>query len=140
MTASPDRGFPVLLVDDDPAHRMLLKRALSALEPPPAVREADGIAAARRLLFGGAAIPLTLIIVDLNLRDGHGTALVSELRQSSSYGAAQVLIISTSSLDADVTKSYRAGAHGFVVKSDDPKRFAEEVCAAARCLVALAAS
>lgn len=66
----------VLLVEDDPASRAFLAAATAAL--PARVVEADGCRAA--LEAAASAPPFDLWLVDANLGDGDGAALLAQLR------------------------------------------------------------
>lgn len=132
-------GAPsIALVDDDAAHRMLVRRALRSVLPQLPVIELDGFRAAKSALLGPSASVPSLLIVDLNLGDGYGAELVAEIGRSTLFVRTQLLVVSTSFLDEDVGASYRAGAHGFLLKSSDPREFAAQIGAAAVCLLGLA--
>ena len=91
----------ILLVEDDPVSRAFLLAALEAL--PAQVEVAADCADARRL---AAAAPHALYLIDANLPDGSGAALLAELRQ-----AAQVPALAhTASHDrADLDRLLAAG-------------------------------
>lgn len=135
---SNDSGYSIVLVDDDAAHRMLVRRALRTALPGSTIIEIPGFRAARQALFAEPAALASLLIIDLNLGDGYGAELVAEITKSSVFKHAQLLVVSTSFLEVDVTSSYSAGAHAFLVKNTDPRLFAEEIGSAAACLIGLA--
>lgn len=65
----------LLLLEDDPVSAAFLRQALSAI--PVEIEHAGSLAAARRLADPGQA----LWLFDAHLPDGHGGALLRELRQ-----------------------------------------------------------
>jgi signal transduction histidine kinase/ActR/RegA family two-component response regulator len=100
----------VLLVEDDPSHQLLIKRALSPLcgelVVAGTVREAEAI---RR------AAPCDLIVTDMNLPDGSGPELVARL---SNDGVPVVVLTSSNSVEAGV-EAMKLGARDFLVKNFD---------------------
>jgi CheY-like chemotaxis protein len=81
----------VLLVEDDPAIRRFVRMALDgeALE----LREAGSLAEARVIL---SAAPVDLLLTDLMLPDGHGTALL----EAAAAGAARHRVVFSAGIDA----------------------------------------
>lgn len=115
----------IVLVDDNNAHRRLVKRALKKAGFDFIVLEAGGLEEARKMLFSAPlSEELLLAVVDMNLGDGRGTALMSELKQRMKL---PIIAISTSGLDIDRKDSYGAGADCFITKSDESAEFARDI-------------
>jgi len=127
----------IYLVDDNAAHRSLAKRAIMKAKFPFSILEAGSLLDARRQFFSETTSrpKIELLIIDLNLSDGRGTDLVTELRASANYPALPIIVLSTSSLDADIRESYARGASCYLTKSDDIVVFGRELCAAAKFLL-----
>jgi DNA-binding NarL/FixJ family response regulator len=104
----------VLVVDDDPAFRGLVRRLLTA-EGLDVVGEADGvataIAAARDLHPDGA-------LVDVRLGDGDGIALAGQLTALPWH--PRVVLTSARADAANPEEVRRAGADGFFPKDQLP--------------------
>jgi DNA-binding NarL/FixJ family response regulator len=107
VTTDPLR---VLLVDDHASFRQSLALLLS-LEPDLAVAgQAGSLAAARPQLAG-----VDVAILDLDLPDGIGLALIDELAAASPGAAVLILTGSTSRLD--MARAVEVGASGLLHKS-----------------------
>jgi len=129
----------IFLVDDDAAHRNLVKRAIARAKITHAISEASSLVEARRQLFSAdrQTASFSLIILDLNLTDGRSTALMSEIRASEAHRSLPILVLSTSALQADVRESYDCGASCYLTKADDMSAFSSEISAAVRFLLRL---
>jgi DNA-binding NarL/FixJ family response regulator len=115
----------VLLVDDHATFREPLAFMFEREPEFEVVAQAGSLAEARRVLEG-----VDLAVVDLDLPDGDGSALIGELRAANPSGMVLVL---TASLDrADHARAVEAGAAGVLHKSAD----VDEIMDAARRLAA----
>ena len=119
----------IFLLDDNDAHRTLIKRALAKAGFGMPVVEARSVIQARSLLFDlrESAPILAVAVLDLNLGDGRGTDLLREIRSSEKYNSVPVLILSTSALPSDQQESYNSGANLFITKDTDPAGFLEQI-------------
>jgi DNA-binding NarL/FixJ family response regulator len=132
---SPNK-FKVLIIDDDPAHRIMIKRALQALPAITEIELASSISTALKKITPQNTY--NLIMVDLNLNNESGLDLVSVLRADFSLTELPILVISTSQLTSDIYGSYQAGANCYLLKESDPAIFHEHLIAAARFFLGLA--
>jgi two-component system, chemotaxis family, response regulator Rcp1 len=121
--------LPILIVDDNPAHRTLIKRAIRKAGFQHPILEAGTLVQARSLLLDEttAVFPPALAIIDLNLDTERGTSLVSELRAVPQYKDLPIMILSTSSLEDDIRESYAEGANCYLVKTEDLSTFTHEI-------------
>ncbi len=123
----------ILLVDDDRAHRQICKRLIERSPLALGVVEAESLAeATEHLTHGGALGELRVVLVDLRLRDGLGTTLLSQIKSRvfQRYGdALPVIILSTSALESDRHRCLALGADQYLVKNEDLQRFSEELIA-----------
>jgi CheY-like chemotaxis protein len=133
-----NQNRPILLVDDNEAHRKLVKRAVAKAGFSNPVREAASLAQAQTLLAEqlsqSVAAPLVAII-DLNLSDGHGTLLIEMLKAEKHFSSVPCMVISTSALETDIRESYAKGASRFLVKNNDPLLFQQDLMEAMKALV-----
>lgn len=108
----------VLVVDDDPEMRVLLRRALE--EGPFEVTEAEnGEAALQKLEEGG----IDLVTLDLNLPGMKGTEVLERIRRRPRSRELPV-VVATGYGDPEIEiRLFEAGADDFVVKPVDPRRF-----------------
>ena len=118
-----------LIVDDDAAHRTLLKRALCKAEHRCTIIELQSLAAARQFLFADErdGSELLLAIIDLNLGDGSGVSLLAEIRRSPKFASLPIIVLSTSSLPSDIKTCYDSGADCYLTKSENIDRFGRDV-------------
>jgi PAS domain S-box-containing protein len=103
----------VLLVEDEPAHSELARRAFDARGGTFEVEVAETIEAARACL--SAAPPPDLVIADWLLPDGEGLDL---LRGGAAGAAPPVVIMTSHGSERVAVESMRAGAADYVVKSE----------------------
>jgi two-component system KDP operon response regulator KdpE len=122
----------ILLVEDEELNRALVKAVLARADVA-AVREAEvldatTIAAARERL-GHETVDL--ILLDMNLPDGHGLTLARELARGMPDGRARpsVIAVTASVLPQDREAAIEAGCDGFL---DKPYAAAELVATVAR--------
>jgi CheY-like chemotaxis protein len=66
-----------------------------------------------------------LIILDLNMPVMDGFETLTYLKQNPRYGTIPVVVMTTSSADADVVRSYNLGSNSFIVKPADFSRLKE---------------
>lgn len=111
----------ILLVEDDLPTRQRLRTALlQAAEF--SVRDVGTLAEAHSAIAD--AIP-DVLITDLNLPDGHGTALIRAVHGASP--ATEILVISVLSDERTVVSAITAGASGYVLKDALPDDITETV-------------
>lgn len=106
-TASPIR---ILLVEDHAVFRQALALAFSLESGMQVVAEAGSLADARERLEG-----IDVAVLDLDLPDGIGASLISEL-QAVNRGA-EALVLTASVRQLDLARAVEAGAAGLIHKS-----------------------
>ena len=116
VIGSPDNGLErlrVLLVDDNPDDRVLLREAMAATGGPKLqVQEAASFSEGRRLILERTH---DLYLIDHRLPDGSGIELIREL-----HGVASgPMILITGADDPDVDRdALRSGAHDHLLKNE----------------------
>ena len=117
MTAGPRPQLRVLLVEDEPANRALVRAILARAGRDRlgevVLREAGSIADARSLL---SSEPVDVVLLDIRLPDGNGLDLAAELRARSVGGAPRIVVLSASVLPTERTMALAAGADDFLGK------------------------
>ena len=114
---------PVLLVEDDPDHTLLMRRALDrARVANPLVTVSDG-EEARDYLFGIGKYDgrdprdaPVLVLLDLKLPKISGIDVLRRIRAHPFTEHIPVVILTTSDLDEDLVRAYGLGANSFVRK------------------------
>ena len=103
----------VLVVDDHTLIREALRNVLAELDPACEVLDAPDGAMALRL--AGKHPGLDLVLLDLNLPDMDGFAVLADLRQR--YPATGVVVLSGVKDQKSVTGAIELGAVGYIPKS-----------------------
>jgi CheY-like chemotaxis protein len=125
------RAAEILVVEDSPVDIRLISEALE--EAGALVRihiVEDGDAALAFLTDGelhGKAPRPDLILLDLNLPRRHGLEVLAEIRSDPVLRPIPVVVLSSSSAEGDVFRSYELCANSYVTKSADPEEFSSAV-------------
>jgi len=119
-------GPRILLVEDEPANRALVRAIIARIALPElrgiVLHEAATIAEARSVL---ASHPVDIVLVDVRLPDGNGLDLATELRAHPGAGPVRIVIVSASVLPAERTSALATGADAFLAKPFDPSDLVE---------------
>ena len=128
-------GEPViiLLVEDDPAHAEIVRRSFVNFRmvnrPVQLVHVADGQDALdyifRRGKFqnpGQSSRP-DLILLDLRLPKVDGLEVLKIVKEDADLASIPVVVLTTSSAEADVAKAYESHANSYLVKPMDFSQF-----------------
>ena len=127
-----DDGLRILLVEDNPDHTELIRRALaehSSRLHLTAVR--DGEAALDYLLRRGGfrdeqASPRPhLILLDLRLPKLDGFHVIHEVKSSPELRRIPLVVLTTSAADGDMRRAYAEHANSYLVKPVDFQKFVE---------------
>lgn len=121
----------VLILDDNPAHRMLTRRALSNFKNDLEILEYESISDGESAL-ADIHTRLVLALVDLNLGARSGLEFVADIRKLCSFESLPIIVLSTSALWSDIESSYRSGANSFIIKEDDPRIYQGNIKGALR--------
>lgn len=126
----------ILVVEDDPADAILVRRALETCEKHNKVSLVhDGREALDFLnnkSIEGAPLP-DLIFLDLNLPHIEGFSLLKELKKHSAFSHIPIIIITGSMDDEDVVKSYKGQANGVIRKSGNSEEFNKHISSLVDC-------
>lgn len=119
---SGSRHVTVVLVEDDPPTRDHLAETLMAGRGIELQAVAGTLAEARTACE--RFLP-TVLVTDLRLPDGHGAALIREVRER--YPATEIMVISVLGDEDSVVTAIRAGASGYILKDSQPVDMVEAV-------------
>ncbi len=117
----------LLIVDDHPIVREGLKGFLSLQADLSVAGEASTLAETRRLAH---ELQPDLILLDLQLEDGHALTLLPELKTLAPK--AKVLILTSFLDELYVQEAMRLGASGYVLKHEGPSALLDDIRAALR--------
>lgn len=113
LSVKAGKNMKILVVDDHALFRQGLAMLLSELYPDSEILEAASSAAALETAEQNPDI--RLVLLDLKLEDGSGFETLEKL--SSDLVNAAVAIVSASEDSRNISRSYKAGAKGYIVKS-----------------------
>ena len=124
--------FTLLLVEDDPADLLLLKKALRQWTTPiTLVHARDGVECLEFLRQSGEtgrpALRPNLILMDLNMPRMNGKEALGAIRADQKLRSIPVVVLSTSTAEQDVHKSYDLGANSFISKPTEFSHFMDVI-------------
>ena len=110
---------PILVIDDDPDDRDALRTVLekAGVEPILTLSSAQEVFTYLRGVERSEDLP-DLIITDLNMPGINGYELLQKLRTINRYQHIPVVVCSTSTFSADVSRCLAAGAKQYISKPD----------------------
>lgn len=107
---------PILVVDDDDVDVMTVQMALDELSVTnPLARAADG-EEALGYLRNSESTPPGLILIDLNMPRMNGIELLGIIKADEVFKRIPAVVLTTSSADRDVKRSFELGAAGYMLK------------------------
>jgi two-component system chemotaxis response regulator CheY len=113
----------VLIVDDSPTIRRMVKASLQPLQPTLDFVEAgSGLEAIERL----ALDPADLIVLDLNMPDMHGLDVLGFVKSHQRYRAVPIIVLTTRGDDASRSAALQGGASAYLTKPFVPHHLASE--------------
>lgn len=128
---TPSGAIEVLLVEDSPGDVRLTREALKDAKVHISLNVAtDGIEAMAYLERTGTYVSAPrpdLILLDLNLPRKDGREVLKEIKENPSLRTIPVVILTTSSSDADVLQSYHLHANCYISKPVDLDGFLKVV-------------
>jgi CheY-like chemotaxis protein len=128
---SDGRPVEILLVEDNPADVRLTVEALKEGKVRNNLRVArDGVEALQYLRregpFAGATRP-DLVLLDLNLPRRDGREVLAEIKADEVLKQIPVVVLTTSSAEADILRSYSLHANCYITKPVDLDQFVQVV-------------
>lgn len=125
------RPLDVLLVEDDPGDELITREAFEHATVTSTLHVArDGQDGLDFLYRRGAhrdAPRPDLILLDLNLPKYDGRQLLQTLKTDSDLGHIPVVVLTTSSAEEDILRSYQLHANAYITKSVDVDQFMDTV-------------
>jgi two-component system chemotaxis response regulator CheY len=102
----------ILIVDDSPTIRKMVRASLRALESFDLVEASNGLEAIEQVAIG----PVALVILDLNMPDMHGVDVLKFLRRHPGSRAVPVVVLTTRGDDSSRETAIAAGATQYMTK------------------------
>jgi two-component system chemotaxis response regulator CheY len=106
----------VLVVDDSPTIRKMVRAALGSLTDVGFIEAGSGLQAIETL----AIHPVRMVVLDLNMPDMHGLDVLRFLRSHSQYRDLPVMVLTTRGDEASRAEVLQAGATSYLTKPFSP--------------------
>lgn len=106
----------ILVVDDSPTIRKMVRAALGGLQDVQFVEAGTGLQAIETL----AMHPVRMVVLDLNMPDMHGLDVLKFLRSHSQYRALPVMVLTTRGDESSREEVLEAGATSYMTKPFSP--------------------
>lgn len=117
----------ILIADDDPDDRMFLEEALQKNGYQHVIEFVeDGEELMLRLKHPEASLP-NLLMLDLNMPRKNGFQALQEIKADPRLRRLPVVVMTTSSADEDVARSYDLGVNSFITKPFNFSRLIEMI-------------
>ena len=111
----------VLIVDDSPTIRRMIKVALSSLPDTTCIEAGTGLHAIEQLTLAR----VTLMLLDLNMPDMHGLEVLAFVRRHPTYRALPVIVLTTRGDEESRAAAIAAGATLYLTKPFQPRELAD---------------
>ena len=113
----------ILVVDDSPTIRRMVRTALGSLSDVTFAEAGSGLQAIETL----AVQPVQAVLLDLNMPDMHGLDVLKFLRSHQQYRELPVMILTTRGDDTSRDAALQAGASAYMTKPFSPTALASSV-------------
>ena len=107
-----DKNMKILVVDDFPTMRRIVRNLLKELGYGNVDEAEDGAAGLARLRGGG----FDFVITDWNMPNLDGLAMLQQIRADAALSHLPVLMVTAESKKENIIAAAQAGANGYVVK------------------------
>jgi CheY-like chemotaxis protein len=113
--------FTILMADDDPDDRLLVKEAFEEshlLNPLYTVEDGEELLdyLNQKGKFSETAIRPSLILLDLNMPRKSGIEALKEIKADPNLRTIPIIVLTTSKAEEDILRSYDLGVNSFIVK------------------------
>jgi two-component system chemotaxis response regulator CheY len=113
----------ILVVDDSPTIRRMVRAALGPLKDVGFIEAGSGLQALETL----AVHTVRMVVLDLNMPDMHGLDVLKFLRSHSQYRNLPVMVLTTRGDEASREAVLQAGASLYLTKPFSPASLASSV-------------
>ena len=122
-TSTPDASHLILIVDDEPSVRAMVRTALGLRDHFRVVEAANATDALTR----ATEVHPELVLLDVALPDHDGFWVCRQLKANAETADIQVIMLTAMGLPSDREHALEAGADGYVVKPFSPRALLEEL-------------
>jgi CheY-like chemotaxis protein len=115
MSQAPTDGMRICLIDDDPDHVLIIKRAIRELGEESTVHAAADGDEAMEWLRSTEALP-DLILLDINMPGLSGFDVLKAVKDDARLKTVPVVMLTSSDASTDIARAYELGASGYISK------------------------
>jgi CheY-like chemotaxis protein len=121
----------ILVVEDSPIYQDLIEEAIAELNMPLQINLVTNGEEAlwflrQQRIYTNAPIP-KLILLDLNIPKINGLELLEMIKNDPKLKAIPVIILTSSSLDTDINRSYQLHANCYITKPSEIENFFQTI-------------
>jgi PAS domain S-box-containing protein len=109
-------GLAVLVVDDNLTNRRILEEMLTAWRLKPALAESARNAMSSLEKALGAGVPFPLVLVDANMPEVDGFALVEQIRRNPGLKGAIIMMLTSATQSGDAARCRELGVARYLTK------------------------
>jgi PAS domain S-box-containing protein len=133
-TAAPANleGLVVLVVDDNSTNRRILEEMLTAWRLRPVLAKSARKAMSRLEKALGAGVPFPLVLVDANMPEMDGFALVEQIRGNPGLAGAIIMMLTSASRSGDAARCRELGVARYLIKPIGESELLEAIQQAVR--------
>lgn len=113
----------ILIVDDSPTIRKMVRASLQAVESSECIEAGTGLEAIEQL----AISRIQLVVLDLNMPDMHGIDVLSFVRRQQQYRTLPIIVLTTRGDAPSREAAENAGATTYLTKPFSPQVLAMTV-------------
>jgi two-component system response regulator len=131
VTSTAVQPITVLLVEDDPGDELMTREAFEHNKVGNTLQVVRDGAEALDFLYkrgdhAGAPRP-DLVLLDLNLPKRDGREVLEEIKSDPELASIPVVVLTTSSAEEDILRSYKLHANAYVTKPVDFDQFIKAI-------------
>jgi two-component system, chemotaxis family, chemotaxis protein CheY len=115
--------FTILIVDDSPTIRKMVKASLAAVPGAMFTEAGSGLQAIEAF----AVSPVRIVVLDLNMPDMHGLDVLRFVRSHDQYKDVPVIVLTTRGDATSRDAALQAGASAYMTKPFTPSVLASRV-------------
>lgn len=128
---TPQQPVTIVMIEDDEGHARLIEKNIRRAGICNEVRHFSNGGSAIEFIFNGPEGPKNngpaLVLLDLNLPDMSGTAILERIKSSPELRRTPVVVLTTTDDKQEIERCYDLGANVYITKPVDYENFAQAI-------------